>query len=330
LTPLEFGSDIGGSIRVPAAFCGVYGHKPSETALPRSGQFPIPPQPNAAAVMGVQGPLARAAEDLERALEVVAGPELGEDAAWRLELPPPRATRLADFRVAVWPAPDWLPLSGEVRTAMQRLVSQLGQLGVSVREAQPESFGGQRDHHALYVWLLQALMGGRMPAEERERRARLYAGRGAEFDTERALGLRASVADWFAWHIRREAYRAAYRAFFRDFDILLAPIILRTAFPHRATSWPPSDDDLLKATLDIDGRPVVYDLQLVCAGLATLAGQPATAFPVGLSAAGLPIGLQAIGPYLEDRTPIRFAALLADQVGGYQAPPGYANGDVNE
>src|SRR5438552_2920474 len=84
LTPLEFGSDIGGSIRVPAAFCGVYGHRPSETAMPRSGQLPFPPMPNAAVVMGVQGPLARSADDLEIALDVAAGPEDGEDVGWRL------------------------------------------------------------------------------------------------------------------------------------------------------------------------------------------------------------------------------------------------------
>src|SRR5918912_1594146 len=106
LTPLEYGSDIGGSIRVPAAFCGVYGHKPSETALPRSGQFPVPPLPNAAVVLGVQGPLARSAEDLELALDVVAGPEVGEDVAWRLELQPTRAPWRRDLRLAVLPISD--------------------------------------------------------------------------------------------------------------------------------------------------------------------------------------------------------------------------------
>src|SRR5919199_5404185 len=198
LTPLEFGSDIGGSIRVPAAFCGLYGHKPSETALPRSGQFPLPPMPNAAAVLGVQGPLARSAEDLDQALDVVAGPELGEDVAWRLELPAPRAGRLADLRLAVLPIPGWLPLSAEVRNALDTLVSRLGRLGANVREAQPEPFGDLRDHHALYVSLLQGVMGTRLPAEERERQARLYEARGAAFDGERAHGLRARVSDWFA------------------------------------------------------------------------------------------------------------------------------------
>src|SRR6266550_932240 len=87
LTPLEFGSDIGGSIRVPAAFCGVYGHRPSETAMPRSGQFPIPPRPNPASVMGVVGPLARSAADLQLAMDVIAGPAVGEDIAWQLNMP---------------------------------------------------------------------------------------------------------------------------------------------------------------------------------------------------------------------------------------------------
>src|SRR5207237_10131051 len=103
LTPLEFGSDIGGSIRVPAAFCGVYGHRPSETAMPRSGQFPMPPMPNAAVVMGVQGPMARSAEDLELALDVAAGPEVGEDVAWKIAITAARRERLAGFRVRVLP-----------------------------------------------------------------------------------------------------------------------------------------------------------------------------------------------------------------------------------
>src|SRR5581483_2397598 len=93
LTPLDYGSDIGGSIRVPAVFCGIYGHKPSETALARCGQMPVPPLPNPAVVMAVQGPLARSAEDLELALDVAAGPEAGEDTAWRLALPAARHAR---------------------------------------------------------------------------------------------------------------------------------------------------------------------------------------------------------------------------------------------
>src|SRR5438552_7801225 len=146
LTPLEFGSDIGGSIRVPAAFCGVYGHRPSETAMPRSGQFPMPPMPNAAVVMGVQGPLARSADDLELALDVAAGPEAGEDVAWKLSIPPARRDRLADVRVAVLPAIDWVPVDGEVATALDSVAARLGRLGCQVKTAQPDALADHRAH----------------------------------------------------------------------------------------------------------------------------------------------------------------------------------------
>src|SRR5262245_58772396 len=106
LTPLEIGSDIGGSIRVPAAFTGIYGHRPSETAVPRSGAYPRSNLPNASQIMSVQGPLARSAFDLALALDVIAGPDVGEDVAWKLELPPARRERLRDFLVATLP---WLP-----------------------------------------------------------------------------------------------------------------------------------------------------------------------------------------------------------------------------
>ena len=91
--------------------------------------------------------------------------------------------------------------------------------------------------------------------------------------------------------------------------------------------WPETPASIAR-TLDVNGIPALEDLGLVYPSVATLAGQPATAFPAGLTRGGLPIGLQAIGPYLEDRTPIRFAALLARDIGGFQPPPGYQTMEV--
>ena len=117
LTPLEIGSDIGGSIRVPAAFSALYGHRPSDTLGPRHGHVLGPHGPNPAFTMGVQGPLARDARDLELALDAIAGPVDGEEVAWRLALPPARAGQLAEFRVAVLPEADWLPQDAEIAAA---------------------------------------------------------------------------------------------------------------------------------------------------------------------------------------------------------------------
>jgi amidase len=322
LTPLEYGSDIGGSIRVPAVFCGVYGHRPSETAMPRSGQFPIPPLPNAAVVMGVQGPLARSAEDLALALDVAAGPEAGEDVAWRLALPPARHDRLATFRVAVLPPIDWVPVDAELLAAQDQLASRLGRLGCQVKTVQPEALGDHRRHYTLYLNLLSAVSSARLPEEDRRQRLDVLKTRDDEWAAAQRRGIEAAAPDYIAWHGQRERYRAAWRTFFREWDVLLAPAWIGPAFPHLDKPHPPTPA-WLRQTVDINGRPVPYELGLVYPAVSTVAGQPATAFPLGLTRAGLPIGLQAIGPYLEDRTPIRAAALIAREWGGFTPPPGY-------
>ena len=322
LTPLEFGSDIGGSIRVPAAFCGVFGHRPSETAMPRSGQFPMPPMPNVGVVMGVQGPLARSAEDLALALDVAAGAETGEDVAWKLALPPARHERLSGFRIAVLPPIDWLPLDAEIAAALDGLASRLGSLGCQVKTAQPDALGDHREHYQLYLTLLGAVTSARLPAEQRRGRLEVMRTRDDEWSRASQRGIEAGAPDYVGWLGQRERYRAAYRAFFREWDVLLAPAFFAPAYPHVEKPWPRTPA-AIRDTLEINGQRVLEELGLVYPAVSTLAGQPSTAFPVGLTKGGLPIGLQAIGPYLEDRTPIRFAALVARELGGFRAPAGY-------
>jgi amidase len=322
LSAFEVGSDIGGSIRVPAAFCGVYGHRPSETLLPKSGQFPLPPMPNAVAVMGVQGPIARSAEDLALGLSVLAGPDAGEDVAWRVELPPPRHERLADFRVAVLPPIPWLDLDDEIAGALERLAAHLGRLGATVRVVQPDAFGDHRAHHQLYRSLLAAVISARETREGRQRAIRFWKQGEDEFARAHLRGLEGGPGDYVLWGAQREGFRQAWRGFFREWDVLLAPAMNVLAYPHVPRAWPEPESEF-RLTLDVNGRPVPYWHGLVYPALATVAGQPATAFPVGLSRSRLPIGLQAVGPYLEDLTPIRFAALLAPEIGGFRKPPGF-------
>jgi amidase len=322
LTPLEYGSDIGGSIRVPAVFCGVYGHRPSETAMPRSGQFPFPPLPNAAVVMGVQGPLARSADDLALALDVAAGPDVGEDVAWRLTLPPARHKRLADFRVGVLPPLDWVPVDAEVLTALDDLAARLGRLGGQVKTIQAESLGDHRRHYTLYLKLLSAVTSARLPEAARRQRLETLRTRDDEWAAAQRHGIEGAAPDYITWHAEREQYRAAWRAFFREWDVLLAPAWLGPAFPHAKIPFPPTPDSL-RHTVEVNGAPALYELGLVYPAVSTVAGQPATAFPVGLTRSGLPIGLQAIGPYLEDRTPIQFAGLVGREWGGFRRPPDF-------
>lgn len=315
MTPLEFGSDIGGSIRVPAAFCGCYGHRPSDTALPRSGHFPGSPLPNPTLSMAVQGPLARSATDLELAFDAVAGPEQDEAVAWRLALPPARHERLSEYRVALFPPFPWLPVDNEILQAQETLAEHLRRAGAKVEMAQPETFGDGRAYYELYYSLLAVVTSLRLPA-----RARWSEGQFSRLSKDAYIaawgrGLRASAADYINWFAQREHYRAAYRTFFREWDILLAPVCIANAFAHLDMSVP-----IARRTLRINGQQVPYLRMSAYPALATLCGQPATAFPAGQTRLGLPIGLQAIGPYLEDRTPLRFAHLVEQKFGGFQPP----------
>jgi amidase len=266
--------------------------------------------------MAVQGPLARSAEDLELAFNVIAGPEVGEDVAWRLEVPPARHERLADYRVAVLPPLPWVPVEREILEALDALATRLSRIGVRVQTLQPEAFGDLRDYYKLYLSIFFAITSTGMPVAERQRQAALFRAAGNEFPAASAAGLEASATDYILWYGQRERYRTAYRTFFGDWDVLLAPANIVNAFPH-------TDLPMSERTLEVNGETVSYNFQFFYPALANLCGQPATAFPAGHTEAGLPIGLQAIGPYLEDRTPMRFAALVAQEFGGFRRPPGY-------
>jgi amidase len=318
LTPLEFGSDAAGSIRVPAAFCGIYGHKPSQSLVPSRGHFPGSNDLEAIPGMVVQGPLARCAADLELALDAIAGPDVDRDVAWRLALPPARHDRLSDCRVAVLPPIGWLPVDAEIVSALDELATRLGRLGVRVQEVQPDAFGDLRGYFGTYVSILAAGSTVGRPREAYLAEAKTERRYATTFDALAwADGLEASAADYVLWYRSRDRYRAALRAFFREWDVLLAPANFVNAFSH-------TDAPRHERWFDVNGRRVTrYGWQSFYASLANLSGHPATAFPVGQTRAGLPIGLQAIGPDLEDRTPIHFCALVAGAFGGYRRPPGY-------
>jgi amidase len=317
LTALDIGSDLAGSIRVPAAFCGLWGHRPSESLVPNSGHFPGSELPNSVVILTSQGPHARSAADLELALDVMAGPDVGFDAAWCVKLPPPRRQALRDFRVALFPTQPWLPVDVEILDALHRTAQELAYEGASVREINPAPPGDLREFYALFRSMMSVIVSSRWTTEHREVAVADKLARGEEFHAADARGITASAADFLHWHEQRENYRAAWREFFRDYDVLLAPITLTPAFEH--TTIPNADRRLL-----INGTSTEFEYMSFYPSLASLTGQPATVIPAGLTAEGLPIGLQVIGPYLEDRTTLRFAQLLESVTGGFAPPPGYS------
>jgi amidase len=320
LTPLEIGSDSGGSVRLPAAYCGVYGHRPSETAIPKAGMYPTVEIENPGAVLTVHGPLARSAADLELLFDVMAGPVIGEAAGWKLALPEARHTRLRDFRVAVMPEMPWVKASGEMLGKVEELASFLSQRGAKVAQAMPIT--NLESHFDDFLRLHSAMAPAldlenfyrdfRRQADARRRREGLE----KHMPEVQTIGMSMSVAAYLDLLFRREVRRERWRTFFADWDVLIGPMALDAAFEHQT-------GQMVERTLRIDGETVPYLMNLTYPSWGTLTGQPSTAFPAGLNQAGLPLGLQAIGPYLEDRTTLRFAQLLEREWHAFVPPPGY-------
>ncbi len=313
LTSLELGSDIGGSIRVPAAYCGVYGHRPSETAIPKSGAFPMADQPNAVFLLGVQGPLARSASDLELYFDVLAGPEPGEDVAWQLHIPPSRHDSLKDFRVGVLNQLGDVRPSSQMSARLDELAGFLGKQGAAI-EMVTLPFDVQ-EFISDYVSTLMVMTEMATPPEARQQNSEALRGSGW-INEAMANGLTMDAQSYVMMGTKREFYRAAYRELFTEYDVIITPTALDSAFPHNSAPQ-------YERSLTIDNEEVNYFHNIFFPSLAIFTGQPATAFPAGFDSEGMPLGLQAIGPYLEDRTTLRFAQLLEQSWHKFVAPTGY-------
>lgn len=318
MTAIEAGSDIGGSIRIPAHFCGVYGHKPTWGIVSQRGHSALL-QPGPGLDLVVCGPLARSAEDLAIFLETLSGPEHINRRGWRLDLPRPEKTRLADFRVAIWPSDDNAPVDTEIADRVQSLGETLAGLGATVSDtARPEI--DFRESHETYLHLLHSVMGAGVAPEVLERNKRYAEATDPDDHSDRAIMSRAMVlshADWLAANGRRERLRYAWDEFFTDWDILLCPQMATPAFKHDHAPFS-------RRTIEVNGQSQPYFQQMFWAGLVTGPLLPSTVFPTGLSSTGLPIGLQAVGNAFDDYITIDFTRLLADEIGGFQAPPDLA------
>jgi amidase len=316
---LSLGSDIGGSLRVPAFHCGIYAHKPTFALVPSRGHTPppMPPLPFDRD-LSVIGPMARSAADLSLLLDVIAGPDpLEAGTAYRLALPPSRHRALKDFRVLLIDSDPVLPTNMAVRTAIEKLAANLAKAGVTVTRTSPllPDFAASS---RLYMRMLLSFLAASFLPE-------VYAGALAaaaqlapddiSLGAERLRGIALSHRDWLMADGGRARLRAQWRELFKSFDAVICPVMPTPAYPH--------DHSPEQATrhINIDGKDYPYSDQLAWAGIATLPGLPATAIPIGLSPEGLPVGVQIVGPWLEDRTPLKLAELIEREFGGFVPPP---------
>jgi amidase len=310
---LSMGSDIGGSIRVPSHFCGVFGHRPTLDLVSTQGQLPggARTAPGFSTLLAVGGPMARSAQDLLAALKVVGGPVAWDARAWKWQMPEPRARSLKEFRVGYVIDDPIAPPTPEVKKVLENVIDTLGRAGAKLKPGWPAGYR-PADLLANYRFHLDAFFFSVSPPEEQERLRKTFTntmGQGS--------GATSSFAEWQQQNFRRLGFRAQWQAWFEQVDVFLSPVAFSAAFPHDHSE--PQE----QRTIATSAGPRRYMDMFKWIAPATITGCPATVAPIGRTPDGLPVGIQIMGPFWEDATTITFADLLTREIGGFSPPPGY-------
>lgn len=316
LTALEMGSDVAGSVRNPAAFCGLFAHKPTMGICPTGGHTldgDLAPLD-----MLVIGPLARSATDLSLLLSVIAGPDAIDAPGLRLVLPAPRKRKLGEYRVSLLVEDETVPTVRDIASLHRTLARFLRSNKVKVRIGARPDFNAAASHR-VFDLLLRASTSGRQTDKEfvanLRARKRLVAGD----DGKRARMLRGvtlSHRDWLQLDEIRHRICWQWHEFFQHYDLLLAPVTVSAATHHDQT--PP-----YQRSVPVDGVMRPFMNQVSLPGYANLAYLPSSVVPIGTNGEGLPVGIQIIGPKYGDLTCIHFAGLLEKAYRSFVPPPGY-------
>ncbi len=309
MTSLELASDIGGSIRIPASFCGVFGHKPTFGLVPIRGTN-APDETLAARDILVAGPMAHTAADLELAFDVLAGSDIEDGAGWHATILAESRSRLTGWTVALVTDDPAFPVDRAIRTRLEDLADVLEREGCVV-DRSPVLPLRSEDYYELYLTLLRSVTSSRYSLEQIEAlrpKANEFSPADRSYDALMHRGLTLSHAAWIAADDRRLALRRRWRAFFSRYDVLLCPSTTTTAFVRNPGVLRKDHD------LSVNGaiRPAADNYYWI--GLASLAYLPATAIPIGMSE-GLPLGAQILGPEFGDKRCLRFAQLLEAALG---------------
>jgi amidase len=288
MVPLADGSDMGGSLRNPASFCGVVGLRPS------LGRVPEWPLYNQWETTSVGGPMARNVGDLALLLSVMAGPDprapqaLGDPGSTFV---PPLSGSLAGLRVAL--STDLggaFEVDDEVAGVVSSSAAVFSGAGASVSNAHPDLAEADDTFRTLRAWHLQAKLGARLTAHPESFKRSLA-------DNIR-LGETLSGADVARAYTQRTALSERMRHFFTSYDVLVLPVSQVPPFP--------ADQEYPSA---INGRPMETYLDWMRAAyLITVTGCPAISVPAGHTRDGLPVGIQIVAPHGADRRLLEIAA----------------------
>ena len=314
LAYLSAGSDIGGSLRVPAHFCGVYSHKSTLDLVSMRGHIPGGGAglPGFSTGLAVGGPMARSAADLMAALGILGGPDGYDRKAWSWTLPPPRRRVLKEFRIGYLLDSPLAPPTSEVRPVLERVITALERAGAHPKPGWPTGY----DLNAAFENYM-FLLGAFSFAQEGKQQQKAERKQHEQNPSPYGAGALSSYAQWQQRRFAQLASRALWQRTFEQIDVFLMPAGFTTAMHHDHVG------DFTTRSIDTPDGKRPYMQLMPWMVTATLTGCPATIAPAGLTAGGLPVGIQILGPFWEDATPIEFASLLEQEFGGFKAPPGF-------
>ena len=318
MSALELGTDIGASIRNPAHYCGVFGHKPTFGIVPMRGHWL--PGVFVSSDISVAGPLARSAGDLALAMRLLAGPDGAEARVMRYRLTPPRHANLKPFRIAVILNDD----VSEVDDGVRRLIADLADwLRPRVKRlsmtARP-NFSSE-EVWDVYVKLLRSATSRRQTDEEyasNVEKTRELKPDDSNFYARMLRAYTISHRDWLGVNNRRHALARVWADFFEEYDLLLCPAAASAAFPHDHKG------ERHERLITVNGKRVPTVDQLYWAGLPGCFYLPSTVAPIGLTSANLPVGVQIVAPLHGDMTAIRLAQLIERDYYRFAPPPDFA------
>lgn len=308
-TTLELGSDMGGSIRIPAHYCGVYGHRPTYGITSMYGHVPGDPGERAVPDLSASGALARTADDLKLLLDVILGSEYPDNKATSINLPEYNDMELKDFKVCAWLDDDYCKVSSEMKEKYQELVDILRKNGATVDCKKPEGYSleepykymrflsggvvatGLTSVQSIILSVVGALLGlhkkGRLAVEWRE-----Y-----------IRGMVKGHRTWLIYDEERAKLRHEYKKLYEEYDVLLMPVAPWNAFKHQHKS-------VIFRRFMIDQKKRGYLEHIPWIAIATVMGFPASSVPIGMDKENMPVNVQVVsGPY-EDKKCLRFGKLL--------------------
>jgi amidase len=316
LIAMGMGSDIASSIRNPAHFCGLFGHKPTYGICPPHGHS-LTGNPSPMDILDI-GPLARTAGDVALGLSILSGPDEIDAAGYRLVLPPPRKKTLCDFKVGILMDHPTSPVDREVSDLLQQLANFLAQEKVAISDRARPDIDMDEIHRAFNIMLRAATSQGQTDAIFAANIKATDALRPQD-DSKAARMLRGVTIrhrDWLKMDEQRHRMRWKWHEFFKNHDLMLCPVFGKAAFPHDYT--PPYE-----RMMRVNGKKIPFNTLLFWAGYSGLAYLPASVAPIGFTRSGLPVGVQIVGPQYGDRTCLQFARLLEKEYQAFVPPPGY-------